>query len=218
MTQLDVYVDTGATLATFSFARGHGNILKHPADLDRYAKVIADTAPEVIVECGTWAGASARWFAEQGIDVISIDLHSQPVQVRAGEPGPKEIRQEGPITWIEGDSVDAGNIGGIRALVNGRRCMVSLDSNHTAAHVKREIDLYGPLVSPGCYLVVEDGIFRFATPAQWRRNGFGDPGLGTPLDAIESRLVGDPAWRRDIDIEQLHALSHHPGGWWVRQP
>ena len=34
--------------------------------------------------------------------------------------------------------------------------MVILDSDHSYAHVTAELDAYGPLVSPGQYLIVED--------------------------------------------------------------
>ncbi len=34
--------------------------------------------------------------------------------------------------------------------------MVVLDSDHSQAHVEAELDAYAPLVSPGCYLIVED--------------------------------------------------------------
>ena len=41
--------------------------------------------------------------------------------------------------------------------------MVFLDSNHKKAHVARELELYAPLVSPGCYLVVADGVTSILT-------------------------------------------------------
>ncbi len=34
--------------------------------------------------------------------------------------------------------------------------MVVLDSDHSAAHVGKELEIYAPLVTPGCYMVVED--------------------------------------------------------------
>lgn len=34
--------------------------------------------------------------------------------------------------------------------------MVVLDSDHSFAHVRRELELYGDLVTPECYLIVED--------------------------------------------------------------
>lgn len=214
-TPLEVYVDTAATLAEFRFAKGYGNILKHPADLDRYAKVIADTAPEVIVECGTWSGASAAWFARQHLDVITIDIQLRLEHRRVLQATWPALMDH--VQFINGSTTDPAVVAQVSELVGGRRCMVCLDSAHTTAHVAEEIKLYGPLVTPGCYLVVEDGIFRYASPAHWHRHGFGDPAQGNPLDAIEECLVDNPAWTRDIDIERMDPISHHPGGWWVRQ-
>jgi cephalosporin hydroxylase len=36
--------------------------------------------------------------------------------------------------------------------------MLLADGNHAAEHVFQELLLYGPMVAPGCYFVVEDGI------------------------------------------------------------
>jgi len=99
--------------------------------------------------------------------------------------------------------------------VAGRRCMVSLDSDHSGPHVSEEIKLYGPLVTPGCYLVVEDGIFGYATRTLRTAHGLGDM-IGSPLDAIEEHLAGNPDWSRDIATERLSPVTHHPAGFWRR--
>jgi cephalosporin hydroxylase len=177
---------------------------KLAADLDRYSRIIAATRPDVVVECGTRYGGSALWFAGQGVDVITIDL----IQKTSPPAHPA-------ITYLVGDSVHRGLAAQVAATVHGRRVMVSLDSDHSADHVTDEIDLYGPLVTPGCYLVVEDTILGHADQqALAAVNLAGLP--GSPLDAVRSRLVDNPAWVRDEEIEHLHSVSHHPMGWWRR--
>jgi len=167
-------------------------------DLDRYQRVITADRPDVIVECGTWRGASARWFASFGVDVITIDIERQ--QEAQGD--------EDRITWITGSSADLNVAAHVRDLVGDRRTMVVLDSDHSTEHVVAEISLYAPLVSPGCHLVVEDGIVRWMTEEDI---------VGSPLDAIEKLLVDDPTFTRDKEIESLHSVSMYPCGWWIRK-
>jgi cephalosporin hydroxylase len=206
---LPPHIDLAASFATLETdEHAQGGMLKLPADLDRYRAIIEATKPEVIVETGTHTGASARWFAEQGLDVITIDV------ANADSEGWTEVDGR-RLAFLRGDSGDKAIAEECYALVAGRRCMVSLDSDHSAEHVAKEIELYGPLVTPGCYLVVEDGIFGHAPPALRQRH-FPAGLAGSPLDAIAEKLHGNPDWSRDIAIERMSATSHHPAGWWVR--
>lgn len=200
------YIDTDATFEALAANKhDHDGMLKLPQDLDRYWHIIEITQPEVIVETGTRTGATANWFAAQGPEVITIDIGQSPLAVPCS---PKVIR-------VIHDSIHPDAVACITGLVRGRRCMVSLDAAHDAAHVTAEIDAYGPLVSPGCYLVVEDGIWGFAD--ETRRQEHGEAGMkGSPLDAITMRLFGNPNWVRDNEIEQLYPVSHNPAGWWQR--
>jgi cephalosporin hydroxylase len=152
----------------------------------------------VIVECGSWYGGSALWFADRGVDVITLDVDARNI-VQAAKDHPA-------ITIITGNSADPAIAEHVAELVDGKRVMVVLDSDHSPEHVEHEIDLYGPLVSPGCYLVVEDGIQRWMTNFA---------GLG-PLDAIESRLSQRTEWERDMLVEAMYPITMHPAGWWRR--
>ena len=68
------------------------------------------------------------------------------------------------IEMIQGSSIDDSIADQVRAVADGaERVMVVLDSNHTHAHVLRELELYAPLVTKDCYLVVCD------TPSRKRR-------------------------------------------------
>ena len=203
---LPMHIDLPASLKTLE-DDAHvqpGGMLKLDADLDRYRQLIGDACPQVIVETGTFKGASAAWFAGFGVDVITVD-------VAAATTG---TAPDG-VTWIHGDSADPDIAAKVAELVAGRRCMVVLDSDHSAAHVAKEIGLYGPLVSPGCYLVVEDTIFGYA-PARLRGRHFPAGLDGSPLDAVAQLLHGHPAWSRDVAVERLSPLSHHPSGFWLR--
>lgn len=214
-TDLPVHIDIPDSLSTF--IRGTYEqmidglrLWKLPQDLDRYLKVIAATRPEVVVETGAKWGGSALWFERQGLDVITVDVDDRSSR-RARERCER-------VTWIAGDSIDPAVVARVEQAVADRRVMVSLDAEHAAPHVAEEIRLYGPLVSPGCYLVVEDGIFDLAEDeALKRRGGVRIPAEGGPLLAIEQELTGDPAWERDERVEKLHTESHHPAGWWVRR-
>jgi cephalosporin hydroxylase len=54
----------------------------------------------------------------------------------------------------------------VKALVrSGETVLVLLDSNHTREHVLAELEAYGPLVSPGSYIVATDGIMQQVTGA-----------------------------------------------------
>ncbi len=167
-------------------------------DIDRYRAVISLTRPDLIIECGTHTGASAEFFASLVPHVITIDV----IDLTDG------CLPENVTPILGSSSVDDDVI----TLVTTRaqrheRIMVVLDSDHTAAHVEREIDAYGPLVTPGCHLVVEDGIARWMP---------GENAYGSPLDAIETRLRGNRLWAHDAVVQDRHRVTMYPEGWWVR--
>ncbi len=86
--------------------------------------------------------------------------------------------------------------------------MVILDSDHSRDHVLRELELYSPLVTPGCYLVVED------------TNVNGHPvspefGPG-PMEAVEAFLETTNDFEVDRSREKL-LLTFNPSGYLRRR-
>jgi cephalosporin hydroxylase len=163
-------------------------------DLHRYRRVIHESRPTVVIECGTYKGGSALWFQRQGPQVITIDNSPQwesPVYT---------------IQVVEGNSCAPSTAERVsRFLWSDDRVMVSLDSDHGSAHVAREIKLWAPFVTSGCYLVVEDGIVRW----------LGAP--SGPIEAIEDALVDNADFERDEEIENLFEVTMCPMGWWRRK-
>ena len=168
-------------------------------DLARYRIVIAGYQPDVIVECGTFTGRSAVWFADTaGCPVVTVDVYPRV-------DAETRVMADGRVTWIEGSSIDPSTVATVRAVVAGcERPMVVLDSDHSADHVAAEMAAYGPLVPPGGWMVVEDGIVRWMT---------GQPYRGSPLDAIEDWLDARSDWRVDRGVCDMFPVTMHPEGW-----
>jgi cephalosporin hydroxylase len=179
-------------------------LLKLPLDLWIYQEIIYETRPTVIVETGTNKGGSALYFANL-LDllgsgkVISVDVISPP------EGAPQHPR----IEYLLGSSTDPQILTQIRSRIRKEdRVMVVLDSDHSAAHVRRELELYSPLVSPGCYLVVEDTNVN-GHPV-FRSHG---PG---PMEALQDFLAGNQEFSSDLAREKF-AITFSPRGWLRRK-
>lgn len=141
-------------------------ILKTPMDLWAYQEVIVATRPDVIIETGTAWGGSALFFATlcdmlgHG-RVISIDQITDIPALYRWAFGqdcsvPSTRRPVHPrITYVSGDVLDVAVRDEVVVTVDGT-VMISLDSHHDYWHVLEELRLWSPLVTEGCYCVIED--------------------------------------------------------------
>ncbi len=174
-------------------------ILKCPLDLWIYQEIIFGHRPDVIVESGTMLGGSALYMAsicdlvQCGV-VITIDI-----QPRAGRP------QHERITYVTGSSTDDTIVKKVETMIDKEdKVMVILDSDHSEKHVSRELEIYSQLVSPGCYLIVEDT----------NVNGhpvFPNHGPG-PMEAVEKFLQARQDFIVDRDMEKFY-LTFNPKGY-----
>lgn len=185
---------------------------KSQPDLDRYRALYDISRPDLIIETGTRYGASALWFRhELRVEVITIDVAPQIKPKHVG-PGLESIRGSSISDWV---------LEILFKRVAGKRVMVSLDADHHSPHVQAEIIRLGALVTPGCYMVVEDACFdlfdQCGRPERAKVGGSLIPAVGGPLDAIEkTALDKSHIWDRDVDIEGMDSISHSPCGWWRR--
>jgi cephalosporin hydroxylase len=124
-------------------------VIKYPEDLFFYQQILWNHRPDVLIETGTERGGSAHFFA----DVMDLIGHGQVITIdRVDHHIPDHPR----IVKIIGRSTACDTLAKVRELVQGKSVMVSLDSLHVRRHVKRELVYYGPMVTQGQYLVVED--------------------------------------------------------------
>ena len=137
-------------------------ILQLPQDLIRLQEIIYQSRPDLIIETGVYEGGSLLYHATlcralgKG-RIIGVDICIPP-EVRSAILE----RPLGPlISLIEGSSTSIDVVQAIKTLLHpGESVMVVLDSAHTREHVRGELELYSPFVTPGSYLVVADGIMQ----------------------------------------------------------
>jgi cephalosporin hydroxylase len=124
---------------------------KNPLDLLSYHNLIYDLRPDILIECGTWHGGSAYYFATL-MDALN---HGAVLTI---DPWKWDLRPKHPrIYYIGESSVDEKTVALVgQHAVQVPRVMVILDSLHVREHVLKELDFYSPFVTPGSYLVVED--------------------------------------------------------------
>lgn len=171
-------------------------VLKPPTDMWTYQQIIFDTRPDVLIETGTAFGGSALFFA----DVMEAMGHGRVISI---DIKPESQPPHDRILYVTGNSLDASpeNLG----LDGSERCMVSLDSDHTEAHVLKELELFSDYVSDGCYLVCEDTHITTLRPELM-------PGPGEALDKFMA-AGGIKEFTRDL---REPSLTFTPGGWMRR--
>ncbi|VTR92715.1 cephalosporin hydroxylase : Cephalosporin hydroxylase OS=Oscillatoria acuminata PCC 6304 GN=Oscil6304_0534 PE=4 SV=1: CmcI [Gemmata massiliana] len=145
---------------TYGFTWLGRPIIQLPEDMIRIQEIIHRVQPDVILETGVAHGGSLVYYASlcKATDrgrVIGVDIEIRPHNRTAIEAHPLT----GYITLVEGSSTAPETVDRVRSLIRpGERVLVLLDSNHTKAHVRAELDLYAGFVSPGSYIVATDGI------------------------------------------------------------
>ncbi len=177
-------------------------IIQYAEDVVMMQELIWRLRPDVIVETGIAHGGSAIFYASlleligHG-KVVCVDIDIRAHNRKAIEAHPMKSR----IELIEGSSVAPETVAKVKAAVgNAKKVLVTLDSNHSAAHVRQEIQLYAPLVSDDSYLVVMDGAQAIMHDiprgkAEWQHDN--------PLVAIDEFLKANPAWESDPHFTRM---------------
>lgn len=191
-------------------------IIQYPQDMIAMQEIIWNVQPDVIIETGIAHGGSLIFYASileligKG-EVLGIDIDIREHNRREIEAHPMFKR----ISMIQGSSVDEQTAVQVRKHAEGKKkVLVCLDSNHTHEHVLREMELYGPLVSPGSYLVVFDTIVErlpndYLPGRPWK---VGD----NPMTAVDEFLEKNSHFEIDSSIDNKLLISVAPRGYLKR--
>ena len=177
-------------------------LVKSPADILVLQQVISETRPELIVETGVYLGGSALLYANL-LEGLGIDGKVVGVDIDTGEVY-EQARSHPRIELIEGSSTDPEIVSRIQAMARGKRTMIDLDSDHRAHHVLEELRIYADLVTPGCYLIVED-TFLGGRPVR-------PEALPGPSEALDAWLADNPPFELDRWRERF-LLTQNPRGY-----
>jgi cephalosporin hydroxylase len=197
-------------------------IIQLPSDLVRIQEVIHRVRPDVIIETGVAHGGSLVFYASLckvlGTGrVIGVDIEIRPHNRRAIE----SHKLAEFIQLIEDDSVSQSALEGVRALLKpDETVLVLLDSCHTKKHVLAEMELYGPLVTPGSYLVAADGVMEDLHDVPrgqeiWRSDNPASAALEFARRHPEF-VLDPPAWPFN-ESTFTKDITYFPGGWLRRQ-
>jgi len=199
---------------TYNFTWMGRPIIQFPQDMLAMQEIIWRVRPQVIIETGIAHGGSLIYYASlleliggDGIVVgIDVDIRSHNRAEIERHPMSRRIR------LVEGSSVDLATAARARDLAGEHGpILVVLDSNHTHAHVLRELQLYSPLVTKGSYLVVFDTMIEdmpddLIKDRPWRK---GD----NPKTAVWEFLKTNSRFVVDRDVEDKLLITVAPDGY-----
>jgi cephalosporin hydroxylase len=177
--------------------------LQHPFDAWVTQEIICEVRPDLIIECGTYFGGSSIMWAmllEQinpAGRVVTIDIEAHLVHAKAVPIFAQRVDA------LSGSTVDPAILADVRDRAAGKRTLVILDSDHSKDHVAAELDAYAPLVTPGSYLIVQDGVVN-GHPVE--------PGYGPgPFEAVAEFLERDDRFEIDANRERM-LFTFNPNG------
>ena len=182
-------------------------ILKVPTDLWNYQEIFSERRIEWVVETGSAHGGSALYFADllelAGAPgkVITIDVSHAALQVR----------EHARIEFVLASSASEETARRVAQMLPAQRgpLFMILDSDHSKAHVLRELEVMTPLLRRGDYLVVEDTCIN-GHPV---RPEFG-PG---PMEALEEFLrTRADLFLADDEREAKFGYTAAPAGYLIK--
>lgn len=197
-------------------------IIQLPDDMVRIQEAIYEVRPDVIVETGIAHGGSLIYYASilemlGNGHVIGVDIEIRPPNREAITKHPLYKR----ITLLEGSSVAPEIVAKIKSMIKpSQKVMLVLDSNHSKEHVARELEAYSDIVTPGSYILSQDGVMQFVagmprTQPDWTWNN--------PMSANRGFLAQHPEFEERLpprlfdETLQTPECSHHPHGWMRRK-
>ncbi len=206
--------ETGFLKYTYNFDWLGLPIIQFPQDIIAVQEIIWKTKPDIIIETGIARGgslilsASILHLLNGNGKVIGIDIDIRPHNRQAIELHPLAHR----IVLIQGSSTDNSVLEQLKQHVKSRdRVMVILDSNHVHEHILQELQLYSPIVTKDCYLVVMDTVIEDMPEDYFPNRPWGKG--NNPKTAVHAFLKTTDRFQIDESIQNKLLITVAPDGY-----
>lgn len=209
-------------------AAPHGHLYQHrwlgerffhlPGDMIALQEILAMVRPRLVIHTGIAAGGGPIFMASilellGGDGVVAAIDPALRQEYREAIEGHALARR---IRVIEGSSIDDAVVAEVSAMAAERSpVVVVLDLIHTQAHVERELERLGPLVTPGSYVVVLDTVMEDLPAEMFEGRPYGKG--NNPGTAVRAFLQRDDRFEVDHQFEDRVLLTLAPGGFLRRR-
>ena len=189
-------------------------IIQYPQDMVAMQEIIWKVNPDLIIETGIAHGGSIIFYASildllgGNGQVLGIDIDIRRHNRIKIERHPMFKR----IKMMEGDSIDKHVMDAVYRFARWKeRVILVLDSNHTHAHVFKELTMYSPLVKRDSYIVVFDTVIenmpdKYFSNRPWKKGN-------SPNTAICDFLKTNNRFRVDREIQSKLLVTVAPDGY-----
>jgi cephalosporin hydroxylase len=182
--------------------------LKSPFDVVLYLQLLQQLRPRTVVEIGAYQGGSLLWFADTlgalGMQprLFSVDL--QPPQL-----------DDPRITVLTGDASALANTLDPQLVASFERPLLVIDdSAHLYETTLAVLAFFHPILKPGDYIVIEDGVVDQFHEEQYRRY---ENGPNRAVASFLERHGDEYAVDRDLCDFYGTNVTYSPNGWLRRR-
>ncbi len=187
-------------------------IVKLPEDIVVIQEFYFDYKPTAVIEIGVARGGSvALAVSLQKLNEVKPNILGLDIKIfEHTHLAMREFLDKGYLKLVETDSTSSTAGQELKSFVKGHnRVFAILDSNHSHAHVMKELELLDKCLPVGSVVLVADGIIEHLPEREDRPWGKGD----NPLTATIEFLNKNPNWRRLEKFSRRSLFSEFRDGW-----
>lgn len=205
--------DTAPFKYSYNFSWMGCPVIQYPQDMIAMQEIIWEVKPDLIIETGIAHGGSLIMYASflellGNGHVLGIDIDIREHNRAEIEKHPMFKR----ITMFEGSSISDEMAKKVKLFSRDHdKVMVVLDSNHTHAHVLKELEIYSPLVNKGSYCVVFDTIIEDMPESSFPNRPWGRD--NNPKTAVWEFMKTNDRFVVDHEIENKLLITVAPNGY-----